>query len=104
AEDGIRARNVTGVQTCALPISANAIDVISTSPSGTIGTRAATMPIRESRAPALVEASWLTIVRMPAGINRNVTNLRIRSTPDRKIGRASCRGAAWDAVGAGRVQ
>ncbi len=39
--------------------TANAIDVIRTSPSGTIGTRAATMPISESRTPSWEENSWL---------------------------------------------
>src|SRR5699024_11287886 len=36
AEDGIRDRNVTGVQTCALPILAGVSDVVVSVPAGTV--------------------------------------------------------------------
>src|SRR5699024_12066856 len=75
AEDGIRDRNVTGVQTCALPIYHQGSAILATSSIGveaavdnTIGTPTEVAP----RATA-VSASWWTCSNTPIGaVNRGV--------------------------------
>src|SRR5207253_7760768 len=81
AEDGIRDGHVTGVQTCALPISAPSLAGTDTAnPIGSI--LSATMMLRDAFGLTL-EADWVeqSLTRVLSGGYR---------TPD-KIGRASCR-------------
>src|SRR5437867_12762918 len=83
AEDGIRDRTVTGVQTCALPICSRA---------GAAG-RAGGAGSRSPRPPRRARAA-----RGSAAARRGRT---ARRRP-RKIGRASCRGRVWvEGVGGG---
>ena len=57
--------------------TANAIDIINTRPSGTIGTSAATIPSSDARRPLLLINNWLTMVSSPAGISSQVMTRRI---------------------------
>src|SRR5699024_11851107 len=83
AEDGIRDRNVTGVQTCALPICLsvhkNTTDVAARSLTG-------------AAAPSLPQ-----LHRQAARPPHSPQGLRFP-----QIGRASCRERVWGAVGAER--
>src|SRR5699024_11461553 len=97
AEDGIRDRNVTGVQTCALPIS-----------NGLIGQWFAKFDIQVAFTPlgiwlALVVVSFPFIVRavQPVLAELSVEFEEAAAVLGAKIGRASCRerGSVW--VGAG---
>src|SRR5699024_11641784 len=95
AEDGIRDRNVTGVQTCALPIS----PVDRTDDDGGIMTwTVVDSPIGELRLVA--EAVSLTAIEFsPFATDREVAD---RSDDDPvQIGRASCRerGAGREVAG-----
>src|SRR5699024_11229845 len=91
AEDGIRDRNVTGVQTCALPISTSLVPPpISTTIEPTAS---------ETGSPAPIAAAMGSSIRLtyfaPALRAASCTALRSTSvTPEGmqiKIGRASCR-------------
>src|SRR5256885_4610593 len=81
AEDGIRDYKVTGVQTCALPISAGA-DVL----AGARPARGTVEPRRRGvdRGPARQPAALPGVLRAPA------VRLTVRDATI-KIGRASCR-------------
>src|SRR5207248_7992759 len=87
AEDGIRDRTVTGVQTCALPIS----------PSAAVS---CSDPLTRSRAPK----AWLV---PSAGIASTATSrspssrVGARAPQVPKIGRASCRERVGVSVGGG---
>src|SRR5699024_11509148 len=91
AEDGIRDRNVTGVQTCALPISAASSPVAWTeprcSPVPAVSSQRTTCT-RESSSPATY--TYLSHTAMWRG-----------PVPAGKIGRASCRGRVGTAVEGG---
>src|SRR5437867_6619405 len=93
AEDGIRDRTVTGVQTCALPISRPAASVAagraSTRSEGD-GTAAPTPPKRRPRSPRRSR----TRAASPG----------ITASPGPEIGRASCRERVGVAGGAGSVK
>src|SRR5699024_11788677 len=65
-EDGIRDRNVTGVQTCALPISA-------VMPEGLI---ISTIPEREDHRDAFISKSGKTLEQLPAGSVIGTSSLR----------------------------
>src|SRR5437868_15538859 len=88
AEDGIRDRNVTGVQTCALPISCSIAETA----------------IEQARFPGAMPAETRRLVehemRDPM---RRQNLLGARSTPAGvvEIGRASCRERGWVSVVAG---
>src|SRR2546430_8258400 len=79
AEDGIRDLTVTGVQTCALPISATTPSAPSNlPPSGT-----------ESRCdPLQTSACFVRPIRLPAG---STSTFSPASRIQPEIGRASCR-------------
>src|SRR5699024_12188589 len=64
AEDGIRDRNVTGVQTCALPISRRASPVRST--SSTTASPRATAPPRKGPPPTATPAARQDAASAPA--------------------------------------
>src|SRR5262249_59687738 len=96
AEDGIRDWSVTGVQTCALPISPQAKEVFAqprNDPNLTIVAGGLLDVAR--RSPFLCGAFYrdqdklIATVRMPRG----------REGMPPEIGRASCRGRAESAVG-----
>ena len=63
--------------------TAKAIDVMSTRPSGTIGTSAATMPVRPSRHGCPRPNNWVQIVSRPTGTSNHETTRRIRLIPSR---------------------
>src|SRR5699024_11997374 len=86
AEDGIRGRNVTGVQTCALPIS--------------ISTRWASSAVQvtvQLRASATGRRGTITL----SWDTKGVLPLRSRAAPSTvtEIGRASCRDGGWMTLG-----
>src|SRR5262249_57251420 len=99
AEDGIRDWSVTGVQTCALPISL----------AGTYagGTASVTVGVGVG-ANGLVGGSFNTITLQPLSIETNqglnvaagVASLTLEPAPE-EIGRASCRERVERAVVAG---
>src|SRR5699024_11534891 len=99
AEDGIRYRNVTGVQTCALPISVPRYSIASRktrSPS----TRSISGP---RKAPGRTNPSWSTA----AGRNtplRGTSQVKTPGTDARsvQIGRASCRERVESVGGGGQ--
>src|SRR5207253_8721210 len=77
AEDGIRAGHVTGVQTCALPISRSV--------------RARAVGYRQTAFYELQESTYLAVFEPAAG-PASPTAIR----PCSEIGRASCRERVWD--------
>src|SRR5699024_11957759 len=86
AEDGIRDRNVTGVQTCALPIFSGLVPGAKGNPVAAPSSRR--NQARESSAPGVAEM--------------RVLGVRVRPSPSpsvsscgREIGRASCRERVW---------
>src|SRR5437868_11657639 len=86
AEDGIRDRNVTGVQTCALPIST------AHSPP-----RPATSPGASPTSPALRSFGWHSLGQCAASfVMRNGGRSAARSE-ERRVGKeCRCRGAAGE--------
>src|SRR5439155_13580786 len=87
AEDGIRDGHVTGVQTCALPISPSACRA---GPSGSCGRRPGSNALRFEGAPSPpVSASNAEVTRVAAVGIAHATNPRRNQV--REIGRASCR-------------
>src|SRR5207249_7218563 len=91
AEDGIRDRNVTGVQTCALPIWPRR----RRGPGGRTGSGAAPTAACRARRPAAGGR--------PGGPRRRPAPAP-RVAPAREIGRASCRERVWVAGVAGAVE
>src|SRR5699024_11264409 len=94
AEDGIRARNVTGVQTCALPIyslNVNANVIFNTANQG---------ELTEDLGPG----ESMDVQVFPRGLARVSALQRVTLTiaGASEIGRASCREGVEIAVGAGR--
>src|SRR5699024_11232018 len=89
AEDGIRDRNVTGVQTCALPIFESARRLTSRRISAATPGRT-----HEWRSPAHLEQGNR---RDPQGHQGDADHQRWRA----EIGRASCRERVWNAVEGG---
>src|SRR5207244_6998698 len=98
AEDGIRDDLVTGVQTCALPISRAALAAILTADVGTVA-------LTHSATEAMNVAAWgldwepgdraVTTTLEHVGALGPLLTLRDR----REIGRASCRERVWSRVG-----
>src|SRR5699024_11260865 len=92
AEDCIRDRNVTGVQTCALPILLGLAARFDVRPFS-----AWTDGLRPSRLPGHVAAEWFTWALAAAAILGVVLAVALLAANlDRrlKIGRASCRDGA----------
>src|SRR5690349_22060693 len=102
AEDGIRDLYVTGVQTCALPISEGGqhalLGLVETA-CQEAGRRAAVPPDRRDRHQQARVVGGLEQVLEPPRPRRS----RVKSV-GREIGRASCRERVEMAVGAGVVQ
>src|SRR5699024_12085594 len=91
-EDGIRDRNVTGVQTCALPISVF-LAAISVAAIGMIGFVGLIVP---HMARLIVGSNYIYLLPMSMVLGALVLLLadtvgRTALTPLDKIGRASCR-------------
>src|SRR5207245_10681019 len=80
AEDGIRDATVTGVQTCALPIS------------------------RRSRPPGAGPRASPSLVRSASGGRAGQQDDLAVAREVEQIGRASCRERVWVAVGGGAVR
>src|SRR5205807_4499887 len=96
AEDGIRDYKVTGVQTCALPISPRISDLIRARESGVRPPSWWSAMIETHRPIACVNARLWTILRSPDGVIPGVDRVLV-------IGRASCRGCVleWRGTGGG---
>src|SRR5699024_1186102 len=75
AEDGIRDRNVTGVQTCALPILKTASGVNRTTSPPRVTTTC------RSTASRPTEARWLLACTLPASQSCSETTLRCAPSP-----------------------
>src|SRR5699024_11282929 len=103
AEDGIRDRNVTGVQTCALPILSRlqgGSNTSSTSTLSTLGTkltRVSTSPTSTGPMPQVGAVRVMLICTM--FLPSRCTTLRLYT----KIGRASCRERGDVTAGAGAL-
>src|SRR5690606_40720876 len=89
AEDGIRDFHVTGVQTCALPIS-----ITSSTAIATLLTRSASITRTCS------ELSWVTVTLRLAG----QACCSRASSALTEIGRASCRERGWIPAGSASVK
>src|SRR5699024_11796211 len=100
AEDGIRDRNVTGVQTCALPILPDNTDGEFCARGYNIMKGYYKMP--EATAAVIDEEGWLhsgdVARRTPDGYYKITGRIK-----DMKIGRASCREREEGSAGAGAV-
>src|SRR5207249_8734861 len=100
AEDGIRDRNVTGVQTCALPISTlvredrREDDVFSL-----IGPKRYDAPWRDLEAQGWIAPAVCTEIRV--GFPDWLRIEYAVAEPNEQIGRASCRGRGEEAGGRG---
>src|SRR5207249_6194456 len=88
AEDGIRDRNVTGVQTCALPISLKPLAVGQRFQRGLI---------------VALDRGLLSGHELQQGGPRRRRHRGLYRGA-RQIGRASCRERVWSAVGAGGLE
>src|SRR5699024_11273342 len=86
AEDGIRDRNVTGVQTCALPILPPAAAELDGEASGQV--------------PDLAGLGAAAAVHASVGADRGAHAV----AEVEEIGRASCRERGWGGGGAGGLQ
>src|SRR5207249_9092699 len=93
AEDGIRDRNVTGVQTCALPILDGAHRHRARSKVNIVNVRAQPEPANSANwsRPLRCASRWLS-ARVVRPLDRRETSSRWGK---RKIGRASCRERVW---------
>src|SRR5207249_9693922 len=94
AEDGIRGRNVTGVQTCALPIFLGVLR--ERDGAATLGGHAVDLVGHEVRVPDGRYGQGDEATRIPAAPLVHV--------PVVEIGRASCRERVEILVGAGSVE
>src|SRR5699024_12086029 len=87
AEDGIRDRNVTGVQTCALPIcSTQAVSILNSQESNVF------IMLSSNIGSVNKKNSRLIPVRNQTGVSY---------APENQIGRASCRERVMKLAGAG---
>src|SRR5699024_12004105 len=92
AEDGIRARNVTGVQTCALPISAAVRPE-----QGLLGLRKALALFANLR-PVVASETLIDASPLKADRVRGTDLMIVRELTGGlyfEIGRASCRRTGW---------
>src|SRR5947208_13525152 len=103
AEDGIRDDLVTGVQTCALPISYGEMDSVgSLAPVTRIVTRATSSDRRASAVQKPSRSASRT--NLPLRSVRPVAAGRFGLPGANKIGRASCRERVWIALGTVTIQ
>src|SRR5437868_14997311 len=93
AEDGIRGRNVTGVQTCALPILVPAPELV-----------AAALAFAEEIAVSAPQSIRAIRATMRQGLVERFYAATQWEAQEQEIGRASCRERVWMKVGAGAVQ
>src|SRR5437660_3661151 len=90
AEDGIRDGHVTGVQTCALPISSRDAAALRFSSANSLASASACdrASVRRVVEPAICSASR-AFSSSTVAARRSISVIELRSSP--KIGRASCR-------------
>src|SRR5699024_11606865 len=96
AEDGIRDRNVTGVQTCALPIWSGSPPVM--------GHAAVTSVTAATSVTAVQTASAIGEYQPAPRKASRAATMPALSAVSVQIGRASCRARAQGAAVAGRVK
>src|SRR5207249_8592252 len=90
AEDGIRDRNVTGVQTCALPISALSVEILGGRMDHQVGAQLERQ-LQGRRAEAVVDGEQGSPVTGYLRQSRNIENLRQRvRSEERRVGK-ECR-------------
>src|SRR5205085_3365028 len=98
AEDGIRDLTVTGVQTCALPISVKLMAVVVGLVSGSASADNTVINFTGSYGPGAACAA-----RFDFPVGANTTTIDVAATADvpaNEIGRASCRERVWVRAGA----
>src|SRR5699024_11899094 len=97
AEDGIRSRNVTGVQTCALPISTK---IVAVDLSAVRLEKALAMGATDVVNPSEVDDAVATVREiLGGGADVSFEVAGVQPTFEQEIGRASCR-ERWE----GRVR
>src|SRR5207249_9677402 len=99
AEDAIRDRNVTGVQTCALPILTADAAYPEIYPMTVAGARGRGEPAKLA-VPASLTRKWPALTSLEGAPAFNVGRAYSAFAAD-KIGRASCRGRGGRPGGAG---
>src|SRR5690606_40072791 len=98
AEDGIRDFHVTGVQTCALPISA--FQTTTNHPSGMVLDAVPVIP-PDLRPMVQLDGGRFATSDLNDLYRRVINrNNRLKRLLDLEIGRASCRERVWVSVGA----
>src|SRR5207249_6021810 len=99
--DGIRDRNVTGVQTCALPIFPERSERDARAPLCRCATISAMRALSSVGGP--LRLAWLTLVVWGGGCATKAEAVQPLLVPQapvaRQIGRASCRERGWSSVG-----
>src|SRR5204862_2672151 len=91
AEDGIRDLYVTGVQTCALPISQLA--------EFTLARRAPSYRIEAAAGAAAASYAFRDPLELGRGVPARQLDERAFASAGVEIGRASCRERVWSAAG-----
>src|SRR5207249_8769037 len=100
AEDGIRVRNVTGVQTCALPI----FGVTGASGAVYAARTLAALLERGVHVELIVSDYGRRLLRDELGEQASIENLVPFLTARYEIGRAACRGRGLDSGGCGTFE
>src|SRR5699024_12039230 len=99
AEDGIRDRNVTGVQTCALPILSDDEEQ-----AERIATRIEELNNERKELTSKVYEDCLAQVEKNGWQHRNTLVIYNPDFHEGEIGRASCRERVWGSGGGGGVK
>src|SRR5699024_11551582 len=103
AEDGIRDRDVTGVQTCALPISFPATEVTGFSKPALEGHVGTLRSVRTPDGRHVLVIGARTHYYEGHGVRRVVHSVRTAAATGAQIGRASCRESGGSEVVRGRL-
>src|SRR5207248_8411963 len=101
AEDGIRDRTVTGVQTCALPIFVD--DLFVDGPANTLGAATVDLLLDRRRVDGFANVLDDHVADRldPPGFRVDAHACHVHARPRAEIGRASCRERVEISVGAG---
>src|SRR5207249_7014390 len=94
AEDGIRDRNVTGVQTCALPIFRPSSDRWSAFSDSARLCRMALLAFSKSRFPMSPRARSMRVVAFVVSAPSSAA-VRTRRSEERRVGK-ECSGGGWE--------
>src|SRR5699024_11461685 len=97
AEDGIRDRNVTGVQTCALPILVKCERDLCRPDAGNVKLHNHPSSKEMARGLRAIES----LFDFPAVQDQEVQRIELALAGSDKIGRASCRERVWRSGGGG---